>query len=108
MSDSTGSSGRRPRLYNRLSLLRYEAGLSRKELGEALGASAPAIRSIERDGMEPGLVLAWRISQYFELPVEVIFSEEPLPSVTEALSHHASGYADAPHQHACRASEEGA
>lgn len=88
MSDSAErpGSGRRPRLYNRLRLLRYEADLSRKELGESLGVSAAAIRSIERDGMEPGLVLAWRISRYFDCPLELIFSEDPLPPISQLIS----------------------
>lgn len=66
-------------MYNRLAMLRAERGISRRELSEALGIHYQTVGYLERGEFRPSLYLALRLSQYFEVPVEVVFSTEPFP-----------------------------
>ena len=70
-----------PVLYNRLAVLRTERGLSRQALAEALDVNYQTIGYLERGEYNPSLHLALRIAQYFEVPVEVVFSTEPFPRI---------------------------
>ena len=72
-------------IHNRISLLRAERGLSRKELADAVGVNFQTIGYLERGDYNPSLELAFKISRYFNLPVEVIFSLEPFPSLSSQL-----------------------
>lgn len=63
-------------VYNRIAMLRAERGISRRELSEALGVHYQTIGYLERGEYAPSLHLALRIAQYFEVPVEVVFSTE--------------------------------
>jgi putative transcriptional regulator len=60
--------------YNRLSALCVERGWSHQQFADLLGVSPSTILCIERGDYNPSLELSLRISQLFELPVEVIFS----------------------------------
>ncbi len=73
------------RLYNRLPVLRAERGLSRQELADALGINYQTIGYIERGDFNPSLELAFRISEFFRLPIEAIFSRQPLRPLSEAV-----------------------
>lgn len=64
-------------VHNRLTMLRAERGLSRRELAEALGVHYQTIGYIERGEYSPSLYLALKIADYFEVPVEVVFSTTP-------------------------------
>ena len=66
-------------VYNRIAMLRAERGISRRELADALGVHYRAVGYLERGEYSPSLYLALRITAYFEIPVEVIFSTEPFP-----------------------------
>lgn len=73
-----------PTLYNRLSVLRAERGLSRHALADAVGVNYQTIGYLERGEYNPSLGLAFQLAEYFGLPVEAIFSREPLgPMSTE-------------------------
>ena len=63
-------------LYNRLSALCVERGLSRKQLAGMLSVSPPTVLCIERGEYNPSLELSLRISQIFGLPIEEIFKYE--------------------------------
>jgi len=65
-------------LYNRISVLRQERGVSRKELAKAIGVNFQTVGFLERGEYNPSLDLAFRIAQFFELPIELIFSTQPL------------------------------
>ena len=67
------------KIYNRISVLRKERGLSRKELAEKIGVNFQTVGYLEREEYNPSLDLAFRISEVFELPVDFIFSIEPMP-----------------------------
>jgi putative transcriptional regulator len=66
-------------IYNRIAMLRAERGTSRRQLAEALGVHYQTIGYLERGEYNPSLQLALRIAQYFEVPVEVVFSLTPFP-----------------------------
>jgi putative transcriptional regulator len=87
----TGGNGESGRIYNRLKVLRVERGLSRKELADALGVNYQTIGYLERGDYNPSLELALRISAFFGLPVEVVFSLTPLGPLSEALFHNRGG-----------------
>ncbi len=72
-------------IYNRLSVLRAERGLSRQELADAIGVNYQTIGYLERGDYNPSLELAFKLSAYFSLPIEVIFSTQPLKPLSEAL-----------------------
>lgn len=72
-------------LYNRLAVLRAERGLSRQALAEALGINYQTIGYLERGEYNPSLELAFRISEFFNLPIEAIFSRQPFKPLSEEL-----------------------
>jgi DNA-binding XRE family transcriptional regulator len=59
--------------------LRAERGISRRRLAHAPGVHYQTIGYLERGEYSPSLHLALRIAEYFEVPVEAIFSITPLP-----------------------------
>ena len=73
------------KIYNRISVLRNERGLSRKELAEKVGVNFQTVGYLEREEYNPSLDLAFRISVFFGLPIELIFSTEPLRPLSEEL-----------------------
>jgi putative transcriptional regulator len=68
-------------VHNRITMLRAERGISRRELADALGIHYQTVGYLERGEYSPSLFLALRIAEYFEVPVEVIFSITPFPRV---------------------------
>lgn len=72
-------------IHNRLAVLRAERGLSRQALAEALELNSQTIGYIERGDYGPSLELALRMARFFGLPVEAIFSLDPLEPLSEAL-----------------------
>ena len=69
------------KIYSRIPLLRAERVLSRKQLAEAIGVNYQTIGYLERGDYNPSLELALRLSAYFEVPVEQIFSLRPFESL---------------------------
>jgi putative transcriptional regulator len=68
-------------VYNRMAVLRAERGISRRDLADALGVHYQTIGYLERGEYSPSLHLALRIAEYFEVPVEVVFSLMPFPRI---------------------------
>jgi len=73
------------KLYNRISVLRKERNISRKELAESISVNIQTVGYLEREEYNPSLDLAFKISEYFGLPVELVFSPEPLKPLSEEL-----------------------
>ena len=73
------------KIFNRISVLRQERGISRKELAEKIGVNFQTVGYLEREEYNPILDLAFRISEYFSLPIDLIFSSEPLKPLSEEL-----------------------
>jgi putative transcriptional regulator len=66
-------------IHNRIAMLRAERKISRRALADALDVHYQTVGYLERGEYSPSLYLALRIAEYFEVPVEVIFSLEPFP-----------------------------
>ncbi|NDL60606.1 helix-turn-helix transcriptional regulator [Phytoactinopolyspora mesophila] len=66
-------------VYNRIAMLRAERRISRRELADALGVHYQTVGYLERGEYSPSLYLALKIAEYFEVPVEVIFSTTEFP-----------------------------
>lgn len=78
---SPGESG----LYNRIAVLRAERGVSRQALADAVGVNYQTIGFLERGEYGPSLKLAFSIAAYFGLPVEAVFSTEPLRPLSQQI-----------------------
>ena len=81
------------RLYNRVAVLRTERGLSRQELADAIGVNYQTIGYLERGDYRASLELAFRLTEFFKLPLSAIFSRQPFRPMSEEL-FHAPPYAD--------------
>jgi DNA-binding XRE family transcriptional regulator len=71
-------------VHNRIALLRAERNVSRRELADALGVHYQTVGYLERGEFNPSLHLALRIAEFFDVPVEVVFSIEPFPRLADA------------------------
>ena len=73
-------------MYNRIALFRAEAGVSRRELAEAVGVNHQTIGYLERGDYSPSCELALRIADYFKVPLEAVFSLRPFRPLAETLA----------------------
>ena len=73
------------KLYNRIAVLREERGVSRKGLAKEIGVNFQTVGYLEREEYNPSLDLAFRISEYFGLPIDFIFSIGPMKPLSEEL-----------------------
>jgi DNA-binding XRE family transcriptional regulator len=74
-----------PELYNRLTILRTERGLSRQQLADAVGVHYQTIGYLERGEYSPSVTLALRIAEEFGLPLEAVFGLRPFRSLSEQV-----------------------
>ena len=81
ISKPSGESG----LYNRIAVLRAERGTSRQQLADAVGVNYQTIGFLERGEYGPSLKLAFQIAEYFDLPVEAVFSTRPLKPLSQQV-----------------------
>jgi len=72
-------------IYNRIKLLRTEKGLSRKGLADSVGVNFQTIGYLERGDYNPSLELAFKLAEFFEVPIDVAFSPRPFKSLSEQL-----------------------
>jgi DNA-binding XRE family transcriptional regulator len=72
-------------IFNRLPVLRAERGLSRQDLADAVGVNFQTIGYLERGDYHPSLELAFKLSEFFNLPIEAIFSRTPFKPLSEAV-----------------------
>lgn len=72
-------------MYNRIPVLRAERSMSRQDLAKALDVSYQTIGYLERGDFNPSLDLAFRIGEFFRLPIEAIFSRKPFQPMSNAL-----------------------
>jgi len=66
-------------------VLRAERGLSRSDLADALDINFQTVGYLERGDFNPSLELAFKISEYFGLPIEAIFSRKPFRPLSEEI-----------------------
>jgi DNA-binding XRE family transcriptional regulator len=74
-----------PTLHNRLAVLRAERGMSRQQLADRLGINYQTVGYLERGEYNPSLALAFEIAEFFELPIEAIFSRLPFLPMSKEL-----------------------
>ena len=79
------------KIYNRINVLRAERGLSRRQLADALGINYQTVGYLERGDFNPSLELALKLAGFFSLPVEMVFSFEPFPSLSDQIAALKSG-----------------
>lgn len=72
-------------LYNRIAVLRAERSLSRQVLAREVGVNPQTIGFLERGDYTPSLELAFKISRYFKLPVEAVFSPDAFRPLSDQL-----------------------
>lgn len=70
------------KVYNRISVLRADRKVSRRQLADDLGVHYQTIGYLERGEYSPSLVLSLKIADYFGVPVESVFSLEPFAPIT--------------------------
>jgi len=70
-------------VYNRIAILRAEQGVTRRQLADALGVHYQTVGYLERGEYNPSLHLALRIAEFFDLPVETIFSTRAFPRISD-------------------------
>ena len=63
-------------MKNRLEALRKANGIKQEELAEMLEVSRQTIGSLENGRYNPSILLAFKISRYFGMPIEEIFIYE--------------------------------
>ena len=73
-------------IYNRIKTLRTEKGLSRKDLAKAVGVNFQAIGYLDRGDYNASLELAFKLAEYFDVPIDVAFSPRPFKSLAEELA----------------------
>ncbi|WP_395726775.1 helix-turn-helix transcriptional regulator [Nakamurella sp.] len=71
-------------LHNRLAVLRAERGITRRQLALAVGVHYQTVGYLERGEYSPSLLLALRIAEYFQLPVEQVFATKPFPRIGQS------------------------
>ncbi|MEV7404726.1 helix-turn-helix transcriptional regulator [Streptomyces sp. NPDC091267] len=72
-------------VHNRLAMVRAERKVTRQALAEAVGAHYQTIGYIERGQYNPSLDLALRVAEFFDLPVEALFSLRPFRPLTDEV-----------------------
>lgn len=72
-------------MFNRIGLFRKDRGLSRRDLANAVDVNPQTIGYLERGDYKPSLELALKVAKVFDAPIELIFSLDPFPSITDAL-----------------------
>ncbi|HEY5878180.1 MAG TPA: helix-turn-helix transcriptional regulator [Nakamurella sp.] len=63
--------------------------MTRRQLAEAVGVHYQTVGYLERGEYSPSLLLALRIAEYFDMPVEQVFSTRAFPrigQVTKSVS----------------------
>jgi DNA-binding XRE family transcriptional regulator len=59
--------------------------MSRKALADKVGVNPQTIGFLERGDYNPSLELALSVAAVFNVPIELLFSFKPFPSVAETL-----------------------
>lgn len=61
-------------VQNRVNELRNQQGITQEELAQHVGVTRQTIIAIERGNYTPSVILALKISTFFNRPLEEIFS----------------------------------
>jgi putative transcriptional regulator len=72
-------------IYNRIAVLRAERSLSRQALALEIGVNPQTVGFLERGDYVPSLELVFKLSRFFALPIEAIYSPEPFRPLSEQV-----------------------
>ncbi|MEN9509928.1 MAG: hypothetical protein RLZZ621_2491 [Gemmatimonadota bacterium] len=72
-------------VHNRITLFRTERGMTRKALAELVDVNPQTIGFLERGDYSPSVELALRLARVFGVPVDVLFSLDPFPSLADQI-----------------------
>ena len=72
-------------IHNRIAVLRMERNLTRQDLATGLEISYQTVGYLERGTYNPSLELVMRLCEYFELPMEAIFSRSPFKPLSNDI-----------------------
>jgi len=72
-------------VHNRIKLLRTERNISRQDLADAVGVNFQTIGYLERGDYNASLELSLKLAQFFDLPVEQVFSLTPFTPLSQQL-----------------------
>lgn len=64
----------RDNVYNSVQEKREEAGITQEELAHKIGVSRQTIIAIEKGNYTPSVLLAIKLSRYFKISIEDIFT----------------------------------
>jgi len=64
--------------------------MSRQILADKIGVNFQTIGYLEREEYNPSLDLAFRISEVFGLPIDMIFSTKAFKSISEILKENSN------------------
>ena len=78
-------------IHNRIKLLRIERDLSRQELADAVGVNYQTIGYLERGDYSASLELSLKLAEFFNLPVEQVFSLRPFAPLSQQLLQNQEG-----------------
>ena len=73
-------------IYNRVKILRTEKNLSRQQLADAVGVNFQTIGYLERGDYNASLELAFKLADFFGLPMKMVFSPRPFKTLAEELA----------------------
>ncbi len=66
----------REKVINSVEKYRKKAGMTQEELSKMVGVTRQTIISIEKGNYVPSVLLALKISQQFNIPLEMVFQYE--------------------------------
>ena len=67
-------------------MLRTERGLSLKDLADAADVNFQTIGYLERGDYNASLELAFKLAEYFDVPIDMAFSPRPFKTFAEELA----------------------
>jgi putative transcriptional regulator len=63
-------------IKNQINILRNEKHMTQQALADAVGVTRATINAMEKGAYNPSLELAFRLSRFFEVDIQTIFSVE--------------------------------
>lgn len=64
-------------MKNKLKIYRVTQDLTQEELAKELGVTRQTIIAIEKNKYDPSLILAFKIAEFFKVPIEDVFIYKP-------------------------------
>ena len=61
-------------LQNTIAIQRAQKGMSQQDLATAIGVSRKTISTVETGRFTPSVVIALALAEYFDIPVESLFT----------------------------------